>query len=282
MTAPTGPIIVPLDGSKNAEQALPMAALLARLFEASIRFVHVAEGERLPSAKDFDEARRNFAAYAGELAGRHGLAGKPFSADLLSGSPGPTILESAANASFIVLASHGKGGFHATFIGSVADKVVRGARVPVLVVPAIDGEVSSSLGTILVALDGSAEAEGGLRVARDIASRAGARVTLVRAYTVPPAVGVEFAYYPPDLVTSLEEGAKEYLAATAREGEGTVVALGSASEIVVQAATDLKADLVVMSSHGKGLAGRLALGSTTDRVMHGFRRPLLVVPAPRD
>ncbi len=282
MTAPTGPIVVPLDGSGNAEQALPLAALLARLYDAPIRFIHVVDGESLASAKDFDEARRNFAAYAAELAGRHGLAGKPFSADLLSGSPGPTILESAANASFIVLASHGRSGFHATFIGSVADKVVRGAPVPVFVVPAIDGKTPGSLEVILVALDGSAEAEGGLRVARDVAARAGARLTLVRAYTIPPAVGVEFAYYPPDLVTSLEEGAKDYLSATAREGEGTVVALGPASEIVTQAATDLNADLVVMTSHGKGLAGRLALGSTTDRVMHGFRRPLLVVPAARD
>jgi nucleotide-binding universal stress UspA family protein len=150
------------------------------------------------------------------------------------------------------------------------------------VVPAVDGAARGGLDLVLVALDGSAEAERGLVLARELASRANARVALVRAYTVPPAVGVEFAYYPPDLVTSLEEGAREYLADTAREGEQCVVALGSAPEIVAQAANELDADLVAMTSHGKGLAGRLALGSTTDRVMHTLRRPLLIVPAPRD
>lgn len=282
MTAPKAPIVVPLDGSKNAEYAVPMAAWLAGLYEAPVRFMHVTEPDLVASAKDLDAAQQHFASYAADMAARAGLGPSDYSADLFAGSPGSVVLENSGEARLIVLASHGRGGFHATFIGSVADKIVRGARVPVLVVPAIDGEETVSVRMIVVALDGSEGGERGLAVAREIAEKAGAKLALVRAYSTPPAVGIEFAYYPPDLLTSLEQAAREYLEGIARPGEQCVLAHGAAAEVIAKAALDLDADLVVMASHGKGLAGRLALGSTTDRVMHSLRRPLIIVPGARD
>lgn len=281
MTPPQAPIIVPLDGSKNAEFAVPIAALLAHLYRAPVRFVHVAERELVASAQDLDRAHQHFASYAADVAKHHSLESVGYSTDVFTGSPASVILENSSDARLIVLASHGRGGFHATFIGSVADKIVRGSHVPVLVVPAIDSQEAPAIRSIVVALDGSEEAERGLELARDIAGRTGAKLALVRAYSTPPAVGVEFAYYPPDLLTSLEQAAREYLEGVARPGEQTILAHGAAPEVITKAASELDADLLVMASHGKGLAGRLALGSTTDRVMHSLRRPLLIVPESR-
>lgn len=282
MAAPKAPIVVPLDGSKNAEYAVPMAAWLARLYEAPVRFIHVTEPERVPSAKELDVAQQHFVSYAADIAERAGLGTSEYSADLFAGSPGPVVLENSGEARAIVLASHGRGGFHATFIGSVADKIVRGSRVPVVVIPAIEGEESVSIRMIVVALDGSESGERGLAMAREIAEQAGAKIALVRAYSTPPAVGIEFAYYPPDLLTSLEQAGREYLEGIARPGEQCILAHGAAADVIAKAALDLHADLVVMASHGKGLAGRLALGSTTDRVMHSLRRPLVIVPGTHD
>ncbi|MCA9854405.1 MAG: universal stress protein, partial [Dehalococcoidia bacterium] len=43
-------------------------------------------------------------------------------------------------------------------------------------------------------------------------------------------------------------------------------------------AAQVDSGLVVMASSGKGLAERIALGSTTGRVMHSLHRPLLIIP----
>src|ERR1035437_9239212 len=131
----TGPIVVPLDGSKNAENALPYAALLAKLHRATVDFVHVVDHEGVSGEVELAHARETFTTYAGPLANEWDIA--KYRAIVSQGSPAATILEAASGASFIVIASHGYGGFHAMFIGSVADKVVRGATVPVLLVPGV-------------------------------------------------------------------------------------------------------------------------------------------------
>ena len=49
------------------------------------------------------------------------------------------------------------------------------------------------------------------------------KLVLIRSFTMPPPVGIEFAAYPADLFNTLEQAAKEYLAATAKSGEQTVL-----------------------------------------------------------
>lgn len=278
MHAPEGSIVVPLDGSKNAEHAVPWAAQLARLLRAPVAFVHVPEGEHLQSDAEFVRARQAFEDYAAGLASAQRIDAAQMTAAIVPGSPAGAIVDYARSARTIAIASHGRGGFRATVIGSVADKVVRGASCPVLLVPLEADLLALDRHPILVALDGSAAAEAGLELARELSRSAASEVVLVRAYTIPPPVGVEFFFYPADLSTALQEAAREYLEVTARPGERTVAVVGVADAAISATATELDAGLVVMTSHGKGLAGRIALGSTTDRVMHSLRRPLLIVP----
>ena len=279
MPADSAAILVPLDGSKNAENAVPMAALLSRLYDLPVRFIHVLDEAELGSARGaIERPREVFTGYAVDLAQRHGIDGARVSAEVGVGSAAATILAAADHVRFLVIATHGRGGFKAMVIGSVADKVVRGARVPVVTVPGVGAPVTLDHKTILVALDGSLEAEQGLAAGRDLAKRAGARIALVRAFSVPPPVGIELAYYPPDLLTTMQSAAQEYLASTAKPGEQTTLMQGVAAPAIEQVATDLDVGLIVMTSHGRGLAARLALGSTTDRVLHAVHRPLLIVP----
>jgi nucleotide-binding universal stress UspA family protein len=131
---------------------------------------------------------------------------------------------------------------------------------------------------ILVGLDGSDEAERGLAAARALAAKSGNSIVLLRTYSVPPPAGVEFATYPADFAQTLEMGAKEYLGSAAKPGEKTLVVMGDATTAILEAAEELDVALIVLSSSGKGLARRLTLGSTTDRVIHGTERPVLVIP----
>ncbi|MBI2764479.1 MAG: universal stress protein [Chloroflexi bacterium] len=272
-------ILVPLDGSSVAERALPMAAKLAQAYGAPLRYIHVLdEHEGVRSHGDIAHARELFAAYIRDLADRAGLPVAEGSIDVAYGSPAESIIADAHTSRCIVIASHGRGGFHATFIGSVADKVVRGADVPVLVVSGASEAQEPPRGGILVALDGSSEGERALPIARELGKALKLPLTLIQSFTSPPLAGAEFAYYPPTLMQDLQEGAEAYLASTANPGETRVAVSGAAAEAIEQAAADMDASLVVMATSGKGLAKRVALGSTSDRVLHALRRPLLLVP----
>ena len=272
-------LLVPLDGSKESEHAVPAACELGRALGLTVRFIHAARvAEGAWSVQDLDRARENFASYVKDLTARFNLACTSETVVVGWGPAAQEVLAASEGARFIVIASHGKGGFQAAFVGSVADKVVRGARVPVLVIPAVGTPPALARRPIVVPLDGSKEAEHALAVARELAGPLNTSLTLVRAFNIPPPAGVEFAYYPPDVGTALQEAAESYLAEVAQKGEHYVVVNGGPSSVVVDTVQRLDAGLVVMGSTGKGLAKRLALGSTTDRVLHTLHRPVLVVP----
>jgi nucleotide-binding universal stress UspA family protein len=275
-----GPIVVPLDGSKNAENALPHAAVLARLYAATVEFVHVVDHEGIEEG-DLAESQETFNTYSGQLAEHWGIA--KHSSTVVQGPAAAMILERASKASFVVIASHGHGGFHAMFIGSVADKVVRGAAVPVLLVPGVGAPTApDARRTVLIGLDGSEPAEKALHLGRDLAKRMAAPVALIQAWMIPVqtmATYDGYGYYPADaLFASLLATAEDYLKRSAAPGEKALVAQGPPAAVIADTATKLDAGLVVVASSGKGLAARIALGSTTDRLMHSLHRPLLIVP----
>ena len=269
------PILVPLDGSKLAENALPDAAWLSRITGAPIRFIHVLDTD--VAAGERGKAAETFRSYTKEIAADHGLDAT--TCDVVAGSAADEILKESESASAIVIATHGRGGFRAMIVGSVADKVIRGARVPVLAEPGMEHPAVPVPGkAIVVGLDGSPEAEHGLAMARELAAASNVPIVLVRAFSLPPPAGIEFSYYPADLGATLEAAAKEYLQATAQPGEKYVLMQGDAATAVLEAADQHDAGLIVLTSTGKGLAKRIALGSTTDRVVHSTSRSVLVVP----
>jgi nucleotide-binding universal stress UspA family protein len=140
------------------------------------------------------------------------------------------------------------------------------------------------LGKILVPLDGSMLAEAALPTAVGLASKYGATISLLRgaeAFALPGADTVEAQ------VTAVRE-AEDYLAAVVRrladKGIGRVethVWYGPAAAAIVEAAAVQKADLIVMSTHGRSGLGRLVLGSVTESVVRGTTVPILIVRADR-
>jgi nucleotide-binding universal stress UspA family protein len=277
--AENGPILIPLDGSSLAEYALVDAAWLKQVTGLPVRLIHVMEHDGTPEERQ--HAAEKFREYATAQAEKHGLG--EVTCDVVVGPPAKEILQAAETASYVVIATHGRGGFKAMVLGSVADKVIRGSKVPVLAEPGTEAPEPPGNGRpILVALDGSEDAEKGLALARELAAKAELPLVLLRAYSVPPPAGIEFSYYPADLSATMEAAAREYLQATAKPGERTVLVQGDAATAILEVAEQEKASLIVMTSTGKGLLKRLALGSTTDRVVHGTHRPVLVVPTHHD
>jgi len=135
---------------------------------------------------------------------------------------------------------------------------------------------------ILVPLDGSMVAEAALPTACDFAARDGSTISLLRAaeaMTLPGGNTVDAQ------VTAIRD-AEEYLAAVVRRlaDKGirrveTHVWYGPAAAAIVEAATVQKADLIVMSTHGRNGLGRLVLGSVAESVLRSTTASILIVRA---
>ena len=138
---------------------------------------------------------------------------------------------------------------------------------------------------VVVTTDFSPQALAGVSGAAALARRLGAKLHLlfvVEDQLPPILVGVSTAErreilsgYRKRALELLENYAHEHL-----EGldVGLEVRLGVASQEIVEAAEDLDADLLVMSSRGYGPLRQLLMGSTAERVLHHARCPVLLVP----
>jgi nucleotide-binding universal stress UspA family protein len=135
-------------------------------------------------------------------------------------------------------------------------------------------------GKVLVALDGSVMAETALWAACDFATRDRAVISLVRVAEVmsPPNIN------PVEAKATAIRNAEKYLASVVRRladrGIDRVEAhvwYGPAAVSIVEAAAVGKADLIVMSTHGRSGLGRLVLGSVTESVLRATTIPILIV-----
>lgn len=181
-------ILVPLDGSKRAEEALPMAAYLARARGASLILVKAISPELLytslyPTVPGYmaEQIRTTFVhdaeVYLKRVICTAKLEDIPVSTEVVIGIPGATIVQIAGEqmADLIVMRSQGQTGIARWFFGSVAQYVLRRGPVPVLVMRdgcsplVLQPDQPFHVRRVLVPLDGSPEAEDALRPAVEMA-----------------------------------------------------------------------------------------------------------------
>lgn len=277
-------LLVPLDGSKAAENVLPVAFTIAAACDLGIRFLEVLDPS-VEGATGFAETRRSeeiFRAHAAELVERQDKEVPWTATCAFFNDAAETILSVANHCAMIALASHGRGGLRSALLGSVADRVIRGAHVPTIVVPALGAPPTLGTGPILVALDGSSQSTRTLPVARDLAARLGVGVALLESYlpNMVPVGPPETDYYPPNYIEELEAAINARLGTLALPGEETIARCSAPERAILEAGTSLDASLIALASSGKGLGRRIALGSTTSGVLHRWHRPLLIVPPP--
>jgi len=136
------------------------------------------------------------------------------------------------------------------------------------------------LKTILVPLDGSAVAETALTPAVDLARDTNAKLVLLRAAEAHAGPMTDVV----EAQVAVMRETQEYLAAiqdrVAQVGVESVEVsawYGAPVEAIVEAARYRKADLIVMSSHGRSGVARLVMGSVTERVLRATTVPVLVI-----
>ena len=139
------------------------------------------------------------------------------------------------------------------------------------------------LNRILVPLDGSVLAESAIAKAREVAGDRSTTLMLLRAAEAHSLPGTD----PTEAQVEVVREAEDYLAAVAARltAQGipsveTSVWYGPAASAIVDAARLRKADLIVMSTHGRSGLGRLILGSVAESVLRGTTTPILLLRAP--
>lgn len=136
-------LLVPLDGSELAEEALDVAAEIAAPAGGKITLFVAADPEAaqaLRSFADSEKVTRAMAAdaYLDQVASRlanRGLETAKTSSDGTNAAEQIVERADAEDVSMIVMTSHGRSGIGRWLLGSVADKVARSATVPVVIVP---------------------------------------------------------------------------------------------------------------------------------------------------
>lgn len=292
-------VMVPLDGSPFAEQALPLALAIARGLGARLEVVRVRAS--LPFTGD-DGSEAYVQSIAALLRSQLPAKVTPWVLTDELGAlhyppPAPdTVARVLADharqyADLIVMSTHGRSGVKRAWLGSIADALLRIAPRPLLLVRPEDVEFSLAaradrgIDNILIPLDGSATAEEAVPFARQLAASFGARITLLRvtsplALQLPddPAGG----YGRLDMTPPGRGAAAHYLetaAAPLRDAGFRVLTVVieelSPGPAIVEYARTHAVDLVVLTTIGAGSLRRMLLGSVADHVIHRGETPVL-------
>jgi nucleotide-binding universal stress UspA family protein len=299
-------ILVPLDGSPFAEGVLSYLSQVSDPQNAEILLFQVLEMDRysayltpgpLPISgqpvSNWKQFAENYHASMIEDLRSRGYAAR---SEVVVGRDVAVEICRYADAEgvdLIAMTTHARTGLPRWVLGSVASRVVSATDKPVFLVhPTEDTEDRTvALRRILVPLDGSNLAEEALSLATSLARAQNAKLILVRALEPPAMVPADPSMR--DLTTPMAtqlgavemQAAEFYMQDIAHElqrrnmVEQTVVILGDAAEVILDAAEINDVDLITMCTHGRSGVSRWVYGSVAEKVLHSAPCPLLLLRA---
>lgn len=296
-------ILVPLDGSPASEHALPWALSIAQPGGAALHVARVHQtsapvlvGSEIASDVGLDSAiRASDTAYLERIAEQLSTSAVPVRGALLDGAVTDALLDHArtVSADLLVMTTHGRGAFARFWLGSVADKVMRQATTPTLLVRPRDAGAADLasrpvIRRIVVPLDGSELAERAIEPAIRLGRAAGADYALVLVLdAVDDAANLQRMKIAEDAQATFPEATQakaevylekvaEGMRAPGAKVETKVIRHGSAASAVLDYAQSHGNAVIALATHGRSGIRRLMLGSVADKVVRGATVPVLV------
>jgi nucleotide-binding universal stress UspA family protein len=299
-------ILCPVDFSEMSARTLRFAADTARWYGSQLTVLHViplASPANVlpimlgpaPIADVLDDATR--ARFSDEAARfvRGVIGGQPSAEVRVVQAPQvhTEIVEQARllPADLIIIGTHGLSGYQRLFLGSTAEKVLRSAPIPVLVVPpepsALVAAGAAAFDHILCAIDFSPASMAALTYAVSFAQEADAYLSLLYVQEVMPdpaelwdASGVartqaraaERASILTRLRSLVPDDVRTYCHVD------TTVEEGKPYREILRVAQERESDLIILGSHSHGAVGHLFFGSNAGHVVRGAPCPVLAVP----
>ena len=274
-------ILVPLDRSLLSECVLPYVRTLAGAWGSTGQLVHAIEAD--------DSA----VGQMGEQYLTGAAAGFPSTVrveiTVRSGAPADVIIDTADDRAdtLIAMSTRGTTGLQRWLLGSVAEKVLRAARCPLLLMHGGRDSLpptAAAIDQIILPLDGSPASEVAFDTAVGMARTLTLPLLLVRC--VPPVAGAGEGDAPLSEIAAARDEAEAYLSEKTidasnqgAEGVSYRVLWGSPPGELIDLAQRNPTSLTVMSTHGRSGIRRWALGSVTDRVVRHTHQPVLIVRA---
>jgi nucleotide-binding universal stress UspA family protein len=281
-------IIVGVDASAGAKDAIRLASRLADITGAQLMLVNVFPYDQHPSRavnSAFEHYLRQDSMGLLEAL-RSRLGDETVAVHAVPNTSSAHGLDTVAereDADLIVVGSRHTGRIGRVFPGSTAERLLHGAPCPVAVAPkGYRHHDAKAPATIGCGFDGSPSSQRALEAARGLAAVTGARLRVIRAFRPAsdiPAKGVPFggiaAYNDGlgDLAHDELHAAVAELGLAAAEGE---LVIGDAERVLADRSQDL--DLLVVGSRGYGPMHAVIVGSVAGRLMREAACPVIVVP----
>src|SRR3954447_2652597 len=282
-------IIVGVDTSQGANDAISLASSLAGITGAQLVLVNVFPYDRHPSRAVNSAFERYLKQDSDELLERLRSGLDDYSVEVravpnTSSAHGLHALAEGEDADLIVVGSTHTGRAGRVLPGSTAERLLHGAPCPVAVAP--KGYAQHPVQrpkAIGCAFDGSVSSQGALAAARGIAEATGARLRVIRVFRPsPPAMpskGVPLGGLAAFNDELRDRAGEELRAAVAKLGladaEGELV-IGDAEVVLADKSQEL--DLMVLGSRGYGPMHAVIVGSVAGRLVREAACPVIVLP----
>lgn len=309
-------VVVPLDGSELAEEVLPHVAEMIRGRDSQVYLLSVTPMMRgvassivdsHPDAGERQRVEQELKKYLRKVGRRLEPVAAEVEVAVRFGRPADEVLAFADNvgADLIAMTTHGRSGIRAWIFGSVADRIMRGATCPVLLVRAGQAQLRTTYQRILVPLDGSELAEQILPyvkafirfpqslglVSDRVPGRGATRIFLISVLTtgLGDRTVALLTSYPPGLQLSTtalryaEVEMRRYLRSVAAvlRDHGAIVHVevrqGAPADEILDYAAEVEADLISMTTHGLSGLSRWVYGNVAGKVLQGAHSPVLLV-----
>ena len=265
-------VLVPLDGSSEAEAAVPFGSALATRFGAPVHLLTVGGGAGLNYLNHVVRSRIHV----------------PSKVEVADGNPAVVIAGRAGAETLVCMRTHARGRFELAVFGSVAHEVLRRTGRPALLIGPHADLVPWPISRVVVALDGSPLAEQAIPVAAGWAQRFVVPLHVVSV--IRPTDPATFGGFPPDVMESGHVSADaRALAARGLDTTWEVLHGPDPAAALVQYTDTEHGTLVVLSTHGRTGLRAATAGSVATRFVHTTRSPVLMmrpagsveIPAPR-
>ncbi len=283
-------IVAATDFSETAARGLEWAEAVARRHGAGLTVVHAFMPPAvIPDYAFFDPGQVDLLRRTAErrletlVAGirKRGIAA---AGAFEIGSSAAAVARAArrAKADLLVIGTRGTTGFRHLMLGSVAERLLRQAEMPVLAVHPGDARPVRPARTVLVPTDFSRDARSAAFAAARLLGKTG-RIVLVHACHLTYDYSVLGDVPPAAFFRRVQEAVRKKLEAEARrlaKAVGRVdvaVRLGFPVDVILDEARGVGADMIAMGTHGRSGLKRLFLGSTAERVVQHAKCPVLAV-----
>jgi len=286
-------ILCPVDFSEFSVRAYRHALSVAKHYRAKLVALHIVELWRYPSLSfvppgpAYDETCQAFCEKGEqqlrELVRSNTRDAPPTELLVEQGNAADAILSVAARmrADVIVTGTHGRRGYDRMMLGSVAERVMRNAPCPVLVVnkppdgfSAASNEVDQEhrLHRILFCTDFSENSERALNYAISATTEYDAELTLLHVLEEKPAKADQ-------AIAAAGQQLERLIPVEMRKRLNTrsAVRVGKPYQQIIQFAKEAHADIVAMGVRGRGSLDLAVFGSTTYRVIQLGPCPVLAV-----